>query len=169
MEPALIEKPQMTLVGFSFFGDPFKLSGGWTEENEIGRLWNRFMDYLMKHPAAIKHVRAEKVAYEVHIEHAETKQTGESEVFIGVEVDALEDVPVETTIKLLPPTTYAVFTLHGKEITADWSKMISEWMNRAGYHNPYPYSFQYYDERFKGVQQIEESVLDVYVPVKRNS
>jgi len=49
MEPTMIEKRQMILLGFSFFGDPFKISGGWTEENEIGRLWKRFMAYLSKH------------------------------------------------------------------------------------------------------------------------
>jgi hypothetical protein len=36
MEPARIEKRQMTLLGFSFFGWPFEISGGWTEENEPG-------------------------------------------------------------------------------------------------------------------------------------
>ena len=48
MEPTMIEKRQMMLLGFSFFGDPFKISGGWTEENEIGRLWKRFMASQMK-------------------------------------------------------------------------------------------------------------------------
>ena len=46
MEPQIVEKPQMMLLGLSFFGDPFSLSAGWTEENEIGRLWKRFMAYL---------------------------------------------------------------------------------------------------------------------------
>jgi predicted transcriptional regulator YdeE len=37
MEPVIIEKDQMALLGFSFYGDPFRPSAGWTEENEIGR------------------------------------------------------------------------------------------------------------------------------------
>ncbi|GEM_PF-3859724 len=41
MEPTIRELDQIILVGFSFFGDPFAESSGWTEENEIGRLWNR--------------------------------------------------------------------------------------------------------------------------------
>ena len=32
------EKDQIILLGFSFFGDPFSISGEWTEDNEIGRL-----------------------------------------------------------------------------------------------------------------------------------
>ena len=47
MEPRLVEADRITLVGFSFFGDPFRMSAGWTEENEIGRLWKRFMAYWM--------------------------------------------------------------------------------------------------------------------------
>ena len=165
MEPTIVEKPQMFLVGFSFFGDPFKLSGGWTEENEIGRLWKRFEAYLAQQRARIKHVVADQVAYEVHIQHQETERTGEFEVFVGFEVAQLEDMPVELSAKILPPTTYAIFTLSGPAISSDWSKMIAEWMSQAGYASPYPYGFQQYDERFKGVDRMDESVLDVYVPV----
>lgn len=167
MEPTTIEKRQMILLGFSFFGDPFRISGGWTEENEIGRLWKRYMAFLTKHHQRIKHVKTDAVMYEVHVEHEETAQTGEHEVFVGLEVEKLEDVPVEISVKILPPTTYAVFTLEGEQITSDWLKMIYEWMSRSGYQLAYPYNFQRYDERFKGVQCIDESVLDVYVPVKR--
>ena len=126
MEPTIIEKRQMMLLGFSFFGDPFKISGGWTEENEIGRLWKRFMAYFAEHRHRIQHVVTDAVMYEVHIEHAETAQTGEYEVFVGLEVEKLEDVPVEMAVKILPPTTYAVFTLEGEQITSDWHMMIYE-------------------------------------------
>jgi hypothetical protein len=85
MEPRIIEKPQMILLGFNFFGDPFKISGGWTEENEIGRLWQRFMAYLAKHRPRIKHIKTDAVMYEVHVEHEETALTGEHEVFVGNE------------------------------------------------------------------------------------
>jgi predicted transcriptional regulator YdeE len=36
----------------------------------------------------------------------------------------------------------------------------------AGYEMTGDYSFQRYDERFKGMDRIAESVLDVYIPVK---
>jgi len=166
MEPTMIEKPQMMLLGLGFFGDPFKLSGGWTEENEIGRLWKRFMAYLAQHRQHIQHITTDAVAYEVHVEHEETALTGEHEVFVGLEVDKLQDVPVELSVKVLPPTTYAVFTLEGEQITSDWHKMIYEWMSRSGYQSAHAYSVQRYDERFKDVQHIDESVLEVYVPVK---
>ena len=169
MEPTLVEKRQMVLLGFSFFGDPFSISAGWTEENEIGRLWKRFMAYFAERRHRIKHVKSDEVLYEVHVQHEETALTGEFEVFVGLEVKELEDVPVEMSVKILPPATYAVFTLYGKQIASDWPRMIyAEWMPSSGYQSAYSYSFQRYDKRFKGVQHIDESTLDVYVPVKRS-
>ena len=167
MEPKLVQAGQLTLLGFSFFGDPFRLSGGWTEENEIGRLWTRFMAFLDEHRSRIRHVTSWEVMYELHVEHPETAQTGEFEVFAGLQVESLEDVPVELTCKVLPPTTYAVFTLRGEQITSDWNMTITGWMSRSGYQRAYPYGYQRYDERFKGVERIKESVLDVYVPVEK--
>jgi AraC family transcriptional regulator len=170
MEPTMVEKGQMILLGFSFFGDPFEVSGDWTEENEIGRLWNRLMTYLASHRHRIKHVKSDAVFYEVHVEHEETMLTGEFEVFVGLEVEKLEDVPVEMSVKLFPATTYAVFTLQGAQITSDWSRMIgAEWMPRSGYQRAHAFGFQRYDERFKGLERIDESILDVYVPVERSN
>jgi len=168
-EPTLIEKSQTILVGFSFFGDPFTLSAGWTEENEIGRLWKRFMSYFSQNPTAIKHIKATNVMYETHIYHEETPVTGEFEVFVGVEVEKLEDVPIETVVKLFPETTYAAFTLKGRQITSDWWKEIQDsWLPRLGYSGTYPYQFQCYDQRFKGLEPgaLEQSVLEVHIPLK---
>jgi predicted transcriptional regulator YdeE len=167
MEPIIIDKDQMTLLGFSFYGDPFRLSAGWTEENEIGRLWQRFTAYLDQHRHRIQHVRSDAVMYEVHIEHDETREKGEYEVFVGLEVERLDQVPVELTAKILPPTTYAIFSLHGKEITSDWPMIIFEWLSGSEYQRAHPYGFQRYDERFRGLEHLEESTLDVYVPVTR--
>lgn len=167
MEPVIVEKDQMILLGFSFYGDPFSLSAGWTEENEIGRLWQRFTAYLNQHRHRIKQVKSDAVRYEVHIEHDETRQKGEYEVFVGLQVERLEQVPVELTAKILPATAYAVFTLHGKEIASDWPMMIFEWMSESEYQRAHPYGFQCYDERFRGLEHLEESTLDVYVPVIR--
>lgn len=167
MEPKLVEMSQMTLVGFSFFGDPFRVSAGWTEENEIGRLWNRFMAFLGGHKLRIRHVTSWEVMYEVHVEHPETAQSGEFEVFCGLEVSRLEDLPVELACKVLPATTYAIFTLRGDQITSDWNMWIAGWLSRSGCERAFPYGIQRYDERFKGLDRVEESLLDILVPVRR--
>jgi len=158
----------MILLGLNFFGDPFRFSGDWTEENEIGRLWKRFLAYLQENEQRIKHAQMDGPMYEVHVQHEMTPRTGECEVFVGIEVEKLEDVPVLLSAKILPAVTYAVFTFRGKQIVSDWGHWIfDEWLPQSDFESAYPYGFQYYDERFKGLERLEESVLDVYIPVRK--
>ena len=166
MKPTIIETDQMLLVGCGFYGDPFSLSPGWTEENEIGRLWSRFMAYLAQHGQHIKHVKGEMVMYELHIYNEETTRTGEFEVFVGLEVGRLQDVPLALSVKLLPPATYATFTLVGEQIVGDWPMMIlTDWLPESGYESDFAYSIQRYDERFKGLDRLGESEIEVYIPL----
>jgi len=167
MESVIIEKPALLLVGFDFFGDPFRSHGGWSEENEIGRLWKRWMAFLEHSYARIQHIKETEVMYELHIYHDETPQTGEFEVFVGLEVTQLEALPPEVVVKMLPPSRYAVFTLAGQEIVADWTWLLdNEWLPALGVERCTTFSIQRYDVRFKGTQNIEESELDVYIPLK---
>jgi predicted transcriptional regulator YdeE len=167
MEPRIVELDRMMLVGFGFFGDPFQVASDWSEENEIGRTWKRLVAYLAEHRSQIKHVKSDTIMYEVHVTHPDTQRTGEFEVFTGLEVIELEDVPVQLTVKILPPATCALFTFRGEEIVGDWPWLVgTEWLPRAGYQMTGGWSVQRYDERFKGMEQIAESVLDVYIPVQ---
>ena len=91
---------------------------------------------------------------------------GMYEIFTGVAVDDLADAPVELLIKVLPPSTYAVFTMQGQQIISDWHQAIyHEWQPQSGYQVSGGYSFQFYDHRFKGLDRVDESELDVYMPV----
>ena len=167
MEPTIVRRDRILLVGLGFFGDPFASSGGWTEENEIGRLWSRFIAFLTKHGDRIRHLCEQDVSCEIHISHEETPEKGHFEVFVGVEVERLEDVPIEMSVKVLPPTSFAVFTLKGEQITSDWARTVyGEWLPQAGYEEAYPLMIQRYDQRFKGLDRIDESELDIYIPVK---
>ena len=48
MQPKIIESQQITLVGMSFYGDPFDTHAGWDEDNQIGLLWKRLFAFLQK-------------------------------------------------------------------------------------------------------------------------
>ena len=50
------------------------------------------------------------------IYNQETITKGIFEVFVGMQVDIIEGVPVELLVKVLPSTDYAVFTLEGEDI-----------------------------------------------------
>lgn len=166
MEPVITQKSEIKIAGMSFFGDPFDTSDVWTEENQIGRLWQRFMGYFQQNADAIKHKTPDNALYEVHIYHPETMEKGLFEVFVGLEVEQLEAVPVDLVVKILPASEYAIFTLTGNQIASDWDMEIEEWFFRSEYQRNHPFSFQYYDERFKGVENISTSILDVYIPVE---
>jgi AraC family transcriptional regulator len=168
MEPKIVDRGEILLIGMSFYGDPFQMSGAWTEENEIGRLWSRYVAYMGTKGEHIKHVKLPATSVEAHVYSDDALETGNWEIFAGIEVEALEEVPLELVVKILPACTYAIFTLQGEEIGGDWNTLIySQWMPDSGYEMAHNYAFQYYDERFKGVDDLENSVLDVYVPVKR--
>jgi len=169
IQPVVCEKKQIILVGMSFYGDPFDSRAGWDDENEIGHLWVRFNKFLYAH-------KKEKIAayppfYEVHIYTDETDEKGKFEIFVGAEADPaqIEKLPIELCVKVLPETQYAIFTFKGEEITSDWEKLLHDWLTTSEYESPYSYNFQYYDERFKGMDRIAESVLDVYVPVAKTA
>jgi len=167
MKAEIVEKPALLLVGFDFFGDPFRSYSGWSEENEIGRLWARWIAYLQNAQPPLSHVLPQSVMYEVHVYHPETLQTGEFEVFVGNEVSAFDEFPPEVVVKTLPASRYAVFTLSGQEITADWPwVMDTEWLPALGVRRRTTYNFQRYDARFKGMDALDASELDVYVPLE---
>jgi len=166
MEPVIIDKPKINLVGMSFYGDPFDTRGCWDEENEIGRVWSRFMTYYEDYKDQIRHLTDPGAAFEVHIYNQETTSKGYFEVFVGLQVVQIEYVPVELLAKTLPATRYAVFTFRGEEISTDWEMQIDGWIKDAGYQRAHPFSFQYLDHRFKGVDRLDDSELDVYMPVQ---
>lgn len=167
MQPKFVDKEPIILAGVSFFGDPFAESGGWTEENEIGRLWERFFETAAGTGLACEDPEDASPILEVHVEGPESAAKGHREVFIGVKIDTLDEVPVEMLVKVLPAATYAVFTFRGARITSDWSQMVTQWMLEEGYRSAYPFGFQLYDSRFAGLDQIESSEIDVYIPVVR--
>jgi AraC family transcriptional regulator len=115
----------------------------------------------------LKTIKNDRVGYEVWLSDEETAAKGDFEIFVGLEIEELKDIPVELLIKILPPTKYAVFTLEGQEITSDWPRQIyQEWLPGSGYQEAYKYNIQLYDQRFKGLDKIDESAIDVYVPIK---
>lgn len=154
----------------SFYGDPFDTHAGWDEDNQIGLLWKRLFAFMKKN-TDFSSLSNSSAWYEVHIHTDETNEKGLFEVFVGVEIspDKLTDLPAQLLIKNLPATPYAIFTFAGEQISSDWEKILENWMTGSDYQSAGSYNFQYYDERFKGLDRISESELDVYIPIKKKS
>lgn len=162
MQPVIQHRSRLILAGVSFFGDPFHSHAGWTEANEIGRLWHRLMSLLSRPGSPYPHHPAE--SYEIHLQYPETLQTGEYEVFVGFTIEALDHVPVELGLKVLPEADYAIFTLRGEQIRCE-EPFIDGWLAESGYRLVTPVYIQRYDQRFKGLDQLADSEIDLLVPV----
>ena len=157
----------MLLVGMSFFGDPFSEASDWSSDNEIGKLWSRFINFIEANPNAIRHRIDNEYLYEIHIDGPNTERDGQYEIFVGTQVTVIDEVPLQCVVKKLPTTAYAVFSLEGENIFSDWGMDIYRgWMPTSEYETSHRYNIQAYGKRFKGMDRIEESELDVYVPIR---
>lgn len=166
MNPKIIDLDQILLAGVSFYGDPFETSNVWTAENQIGHLWQRFIAYEEQEDDSDK-LFFPGAGYEVHIRGEGSEETGFYEVFVGMKIRGVDKTPVDLLVKVLPQSTYAVFTMRGSQIMSDWESGIGQWLAQNAYKVAYPFMFEYYDERFKGMDLIEESEIDFYIPIEK--
>jgi predicted transcriptional regulator YdeE len=154
----------------SFYGDPFGTASAWDEENEIGALWKRFMAFMAARPGAIPGRAGDSGPwYEVHVKGPEAARTGRFEVFVGVEAvsaASLSGLPPLLSAKSLPEAEQAVLTLKGEEISADWEaelyRIIIPGMGREADES---ICVDVYDERFKGMDRLSESELEIWIPL----
>ncbi len=175
MQVEFVERGPITLAGMSYYGP---LTGeGWSQENPIGQLWQRFNRFFDSTPDFIKsRAVSPGIGYEINIwNEEEYQETKCFYVFVGVEVDQLDDMPLEVVGKVLPAGTYAHLIPRGKEITTWERAFYEEWLPGSGYQvpafNDYQFQIQAYEEgRFHGLGDLlEESEIDIYVPVEKVS
>jgi predicted transcriptional regulator YdeE len=163
----IVERDQMLLAGFGFYGDPFTSQAGWTEENEIGILWSRFMKMLFNADSPIAQLKDNKEWFEVWIDSEESVEKGFFEIFVGTQITSCEKVPYNMLIKVLPPASYAVITATGNMIKSEEPyNEFHNWLKSVPYDQAGRFCVQVYDHRFKGIDKIEESELDFYFPIK---
>jgi AraC family transcriptional regulator len=152
MEPKIVGKPEMILVGMVGCGSD-------VGQLDIHGLWQRFIN---EHSGSIKHQIGEK-SYELHIQ--EETQPPMHFCLIGVQVQKIEDIPIELFAKVVPACQYAVFTHSFKAGGFGHAfELVSDWLENSGYTAAYPFDIQCYDARFKGPDN-PESVLEIHVPI----
>jgi predicted transcriptional regulator YdeE len=165
MKTELIHLNSLLLGGVSFFGDPFSRKGSWDSENEIGKTWSRFMGHITENSER-PYSRNKPYLYEIHIYGSETAAKGYFEVFVGEEVNTAK-LPFSLSSKFFPESDYLKVTLYGQEITSDWCQTFdTDIIPECGVKRNASFIIQAYDERFKGMDHLDDSVLDVYIPVE---
>ncbi|MFX0094744.1 MAG: GyrI-like domain-containing protein [Candidatus Hodarchaeota archaeon] len=170
MQPKIIEKEAIKLIGTIFYG---KMSGGgWSAENPIGKTWQRWGKFREANWDLIKDkVVNPDIAYEIHVwNEKEYKETGFFSAFVGLEVKDLDDVPLELVSMVLPASTYAIYTAKGKEITTTRTDEVLPELDYPRLEiREYRWEIQAYDfQRFKGLEgtKIDVSELDFYIPIQ---
>jgi hypothetical protein len=165
MKTELVHLNCLLLGGVSFYGDPFSRKGGWDSENEIGKTWNRFMDHITENSER-PYSCNEPYWYEIHLYGSETAAKGYFEVFVGEKVNTAK-LPFSLSSKFFPESDYLKVTLCGQEITSDWWQTLDEAIiPEYGVRRNASFMIQAYDERFKGMDHLDDSVLDAYIPLE---
>ena len=169
MELQITDEIGFKLLGSVFWGDPFHSAEEWSVENEIGKLWMRFMGLVKKNSKLLQKIWIRPdVGYEIHIETEEFRKNKQYYVFVGMEVTNLEEIPVDMFAKILPKTKYVMTTTKVHEFdTVEY--ILKDWIRKGDYEQAYPYIIQVYDyKRFKGMEH-KDSELDWYIPLRQKN
>jgi len=169
MEPIIFEGKVFQLLGCVFYGDPFHSAEEWSYENEIGKLWERYIELSMrKYPLLLRKISVDSyIGYELHLEPNEYEETKKYYVMVGTEVNNIEEIPLEMFIKILPKTTYINFTTTIETKFEIGGYIYKQWIPENSYEQAFPYVIQGYDgRRYKGLDD-PKSEIDWYIPVKK--
>ena len=167
MNPKIINKDELKLVGCVFYGNPFHSAKGWDIENEIGKLWQRFITVFEKFKPELESiVMNPTIAYEVHIDPVIAKEEKKWYIFVGVEVKKIDAIPLELFCVILPKTKYAIYTTKGNEFQNANDYLYNKWLPKSKFKESYSFQIQAYDsKRYFGMENME-SEIDFYVPIK---
>ncbi len=154
MEPKIITKDAMKVVGLSYIGK--------NENNEIPQLWAEWN-------ARSNEIKNQKgfCCYGACFSNPEGAKEGEFEYIACIEVSDVSDVPVGMVVREIPEYKYAVFTHHGKlDKLHDTYKYIYETgLPQSGLEvHEEKFDMELYNDRF--IPDSDESAFDILVAIK---
>ena len=158
MEPKIVSLGALRLVGLPFYGSP--------EGGAFGQVWERFMPEQPK----VQGRADPKVYYGLEVYGPEFMTAHRWQYTAAVEVRDLAEMPLLLAAKVLPPSTYAVFTAsHGLASIPDaFMYAYNQWIPASQYEVAYPFDFElYHDDRFHGDGPDEQ--IDLYIPIREKA
>lgn len=148
MEPQIVKKPAMTLVGLQLHG---KLEGV-----DLKSLWNEFgprmTDIKDANPA---------VCYGATDNYSEA--TGEFDYLAACEAGSAAVPPHNMVRWDITAQTYAIFPATLPQIGEAWMTAYQQWLPTSGYQRAAGPELEVYDEKFN--PQDPASILYLYVPI----
>ncbi len=148
MEPQIMKKPAMTLVGVQVHG---KMEG-----MDLKTLWNSFGPRM----AEIKGGDP-NVCYGAMDNYSEA--TGEFDYLAACEAKGAGAVPAGMVSWTIPAQTYAVYPCTLPQIGEAWETVYQRWLPTSGYRRAAGPEFELYDEKFN--PQDPAAVLYLCVPI----
>ncbi len=171
MEYELVKKDKLKMVGLNYHGSITENSVAF--EERVEDLWRRLSEFFIARWDSIESaVINPDLSYEIQVwNEEELEESGLMNVFIGVEFKDLEDIPVQLVGKVLPGGKYLSFTLEGEEIQGWEEYLLQEWFPKSDYwlrtFDDQLFHVQcFHEDKFKGIDNLEESELKVLVPVE---
>jgi AraC family transcriptional regulator len=155
------------LIGCVFFGDPFHRAKEWSYENEIGKLWTRFMSLTKKYSSLLQRISSDPfTGYELHLEPEEFRKTNQYYVMVGLEARDFDQIPLEFFSKNLPKTDFLEFTTQMAKRKTQGSYIFQKWMPEHKIKQRYPFIIQRYDsKRYRGLDD-PSSEIDWLIPIQ---
>ena len=165
-EPKFLRNKQFKLLGSIFFGNPFLKAEEWSYDNEIGKLWSRFMKLLKQYSFLLQRLsNSPTISYELHLEPDDYKQTKEYYVMVAIEVNDGDEVPLDFFIKSLPMSDFLVFTTRMATRQEQGTYIFQKWMPTNNVFQRYPFILQRYDPmRYRGLED-PTSEIDWLIPI----
>ncbi len=168
MDAKIVRREGFKVVGMEIFTT--RKSNA--ENMDITKLWTRFNARMGEIAGRVN----PSVAYGIcgnpadeETSQCETTEETEFAEVVCVEADNLDRIPEGMKGTILPGRTYAVFTHKGRlfpnYLQQTYAYIYGTWVPRSGYEMHGGFDFEYYDERFTGVDD-PASEMDIYVPIK---
>lgn len=158
LSPTIKEIGEIKLAGISIFTK---------DKNEIKEAWRIFLKSVGKIcNSSVFSEACINPGFGLECYNDDFFESGKFFYMPSVQVDSFDYLPVEMSLKIIPPAKYAVFTHKGipsaisETITAAYEK----WIPESGYKADRSYDFEFYDDRFK--PDSEDSEIDIYIPIK---
>ncbi len=157
LSPVIKEIGEIKLAGISIFTK---------DKNEIKEAWRMFLKSAGKIQKSSDFSSAcSSPGFGLECYNEVFFESGKFFYMPSVQVDSFDDLPVEMSLKIIPPAKYAVFTHKGvpSAISETITAAYERWIPESGYKADRSYDFEFYDERFK--PDSKESEIDIFIPV----
>jgi len=153
MEPKIVELPRFYVVGVAVYCD--------SDSDLFPKAWDMYMKLQKKMT-----LKNPNIGYGVEFYTEEFQKEHKFFYMACGEVQNLENIPANMVGKVIPAHKYAVFTSRGavSELGKTSRHAYHKWLPAAKYKIADWYDFEYYDERFKGLDNTD-SEIDIYIPI----